>query len=585
MSAVDIKSSRGVTTSSTSGSIQENSQVSLPSVVTSNQGSTNPVMAPPSYQHPHQLPIISNSQTVASHSSGVAPMANGNFPNASSSNTQAAISNTSSAMRTTASAGKPPAYPQCQNQTSGIMTTPSLTAASPSTLAAKRSNITPTSSRPMPLLSQRQQSTTVIPKLPHKIAVPQQRVGGGAQQANSKLSTIQKLAAQLKQVRELQAKLQATLAKKKAAAAVGKLPANPMPGNSAQAATIRPNQSMNTGQIQKQNMMIEKFSKHIRQLQQQRGAIPAGATKPPVRRDTSPAAAAQLFGAPPGKWNVGQVLRWLDSVGFGSYKDGFSRNGVDGRQLLNLTYTDLHGAMGIKNEDTVKRILSAVDTLRPPRANGEQSKKRTYNNMAMSTGSLPSLTTTQPRMNTGGRTKTRHKRSRKRFAWIATIESWVLEHEMHCSSYTPGEKQTQGPEPNICCNNLRNGAQYSLRVVPNSNKCCGVSDLIVLSNNETKQVVGSLPCSMTQFLAPLIQHDLIILTGATTCVIHPEGGVPPFELAVEADLMRLAGYKRDQQFKMHIRKLTCLLDNWEGDWIDSDYPTNIESIKNLLNID
>jgi len=174
---------------------------------------------------------------------------------------------------------------------------------------------------------------------------------------------------------------------------------------------------------------------------------------------------------------------------------------------------------------------------------------------------------------------------RKRFAWIATIESWILEHEMHCNTYRPGEKQNSGPEPGICCMSLRNGAQYDLRVVANSNKCCGVSDLIVLCNTETKKVVGSLPCSMTQFLAPLIQEDLIMLTGATTQVIHPEGGVPPFELAVEGDLMRLAGLKKDPRFRMHIRKLTCLLDNWEGDWIDSDYPSNIESIKNLLSTD
>mmetsp|Transcript_17641 Transcript_17641/g.33555 ORF Transcript_17641/g.33555 Transcript_17641/m.33555 type:complete len:235 (+) Transcript_17641:1418-2122(+) len=234
--------------------------------------------------------------------------------------------------------------------------------------------------------------------------------------------------------------------------------------------------------------------------------------------------------------------------------------------------------MGVTDEGMISRILQSVATLRGNlRVGGDNLNKRSYDSMARGGVSKPRSTTSRP--------SKPPKRSRKRFAWIATIESWVLEHEMHCSSYRPGEKQTQGPEPNICCASLRNEAQYKLRVVPNSNKCCGVSDLIVLCNTETKKVIGSLPCSMTQFLAPLMQNDLIVLTGATTCVIHPEGGVPPFELAVEGDLMRLAGLKRDPRFRMHIRKLTCLLDNWEGDWIDSDYPTNIESIKNLLSTD
>mmetsp|Transcript_11398 Transcript_11398/g.17040 ORF Transcript_11398/g.17040 Transcript_11398/m.17040 type:complete len:572 (-) Transcript_11398:174-1889(-) len=409
-----------------------------------------------------------------------------------------------------------------------------------------------------------------------------------------KMSTIQKLAAQLRQVKELQAKLQATLAKKKAATASAAASAAVPKPNTSQSSTAQASAPTQNKAIQRQTQVIENLSKHIHLLQGQKAAAPQR-SQGSMRGGMAPAAAAQLFGAPPSKWNVGQVLRWLDSVGFGVHKDAFSRNGVDGRQLTALSFQVLRNVLGIKDEESVKRILAAVDSLR----NAESEKKielgakRKYSSMS---GPMDSMTTNvpipqpytqrQPRNATQARAATtRQKRSRKRYAWIATIESWILEHEMHCSNYRPGEKQTQGPQENICCNNLRNGAQYNLRVVPNSNKCCGVTDLIILCNSETKQIVGSLPCSMTQFLAPLIQNELIVLTGATTCVIHPEGGVPPFELAVEADLMRLAGFKRDPQFRMHIRKLTCLLDNWEGDWIDSDYPTNIESIKNLLNID
>uniref|UniRef100_A0A7S2TUN7 SAM domain-containing protein n=1 Tax=Lotharella oceanica TaxID=641309 RepID=A0A7S2TUN7_9EUKA len=405
---------------------------------------------------------------------------------------------------------------------------------------------------------------------------------GGGQSAD-KLSHIQRLAAQLQQVKELQAKLQATLAKKKAAEA--KASQNnltvPIPGGQNPNNTLAsPPLVMQGGSGVNQGLTSDAIQRQM-QLPQQMQRAPNGMSGGP--RGMMPQNPGRMQQStnqgymPPSKWVVDQVLGWLDQNGFGSQREVFRRNGVDGSQLLSLSFNDLH-SMGVSDEGMVSRILQAVATLRGNnmRAGGDNVNKRSYDTMSRS-GMKPRSSSSRP-------TKP-PKRSRKRFAWIATIESWVLEHEMHCSSYHPGEKQTQGPEPNICCSSLRNGAQYTLRVVPNSNKCCGVSDLIVLCNTETKKVIGSLPCSMTQFLAPLMQNDLIVLTGATTCVIHPEGGVPPFELAVEGDLMRLAGLKRDPRFRMHIRKLTCLLDNWEGDWIDSDYPTNIESIKNLLSTD
>eukprot|EP00471_Norrisiella_sphaerica_P003890 CAMPEP_0184480892 /NCGR_PEP_ID=MMETSP0113_2-20130426/2410_1 /TAXON_ID=91329 /ORGANISM="Norrisiella sphaerica, Strain BC52" /LENGTH=512 /DNA_ID=CAMNT_0026859679 /DNA_START=1 /DNA_END=1536 /DNA_ORIENTATION=+ len=363
--------------------------------------------------------------------------------------------------------------------------------------------------------------------------------------SQSKLDTIKRLAAQLEQVKALQAKLQA-IAQKKAAQGGTK-------------------SSVNEDAMRRQNAMIEKLSKHIQQLRQSGNAPqplpsnqgPVPPVKMPAKDDQQRMPPNQqntgLFSIPPNKWNVEQVLQWLAGAGFGAHRESFARRNVDGTRLMSLTHQDLSGPLAVGDQKKVERLHTAIRSLMP-RVQTEIGQKRKMD----SRGSAP--------RSSSSRTQPRPKRSRKRFAWIATIESWVLEHEMHCNAYHPGEKQTLGPEPGICCSNLKNGAQYDLRVVANSNKCCGVSDLIVLCNAETKKVVGSLPCSMTQFLAPLMQEDLIVITGATTQVIHPEGGVPPFELAVEGDLMRLAGLKRDARFRMHIRKLQCLLDNWEGDW-------------------
>jgi hypothetical protein len=57
----------------------------------------------------------------------------------------------------------------------------------------------------------------------------------------------------------------------------------------------------------------------------------------------------------------------------------------------------------------------------------------------------------------------------------------------------------------------------------------------------TKVVVGSLPCSTTKFLGPLMKEGLVELAGhiQTGNLIHPIQGVPPFELSIEADLKGL----------------------------------------------
>ncbi len=61
--------------------------------------------------------------------------------------------------------------------------------------------------------------------------------------------------------------------------------------------------------------------------------------------------------------------------------------------------------------------------------------------------------------------------------------------------------------------------------------------------------------------------------------------MPPFELALEADLMGLAAVKNSPEFQLHVKKLCVLLNKWEGDWIESDYPENINTILKLLKTD
>jgi hypothetical protein len=82
----------------------------------------------------------------------------------------------------------------------------------------------------------------------------------------------------------------------------------------------------------------------------------------------------------------------------------------------------------------------------------------------------------------------------------------------------------------------------------------------------TGQVVGTLPCQMTKFLAPLMRERLIELTGSTAALalmaahaVKAPGGAPPFELSVEADVDRLELLKNTPALQPHVRKLVCSL--------------------------
>eukprot|EP01006_Ploeotia_vitrea_P035249 TRINITY_DN65849_c8_g10_i1.p1 TRINITY_DN65849_c8_g10~~TRINITY_DN65849_c8_g10_i1.p1 ORF type:complete len:385 (-),score=200.70 TRINITY_DN65849_c8_g10_i1:35-1189(-) len=173
------------------------------------------------------------------------------------------------------------------------------------------------------------------------------------------------------------------------------------------------------------------------------------------------------------------------------------------------------------------------------------------------------------------------------FVWVATIEGWILEHEKHCECYIPGERQTRnGPEPGICCYHLVAGACYDLVVKPNSNECCGVTDSIQIvhapTSSSKRTVIGTMPCSMTKFLAPLVTNNLVRLYGSTGNLVHPVGGVPPFELSIEVDLRRLLTVKRKSPLLGPIRKLVQLLQGWGGDWIETLYPANIDDIVDAI---
>jgi hypothetical protein len=179
---------------------------------------------------------------------------------------------------------------------------------------------------------------------------------------------------------------------------------------------------------------------------------------------------------------------------------------------------------------------------------------------------------------------------------------------------------TNGPEPGLCCYHLSSGARYDLRVVVNSNTCCGVNETITLTNTHTHAIVGTLPCAMTKFLAPLMMYGLIRLSGSITTLVHPvvesrrrgvavgdgvsvggvsgvdgvsgddrgDGGVeilaPPFELSVEVDMRKMVAMKKERKGGMRggIRKIRQMLQGWEGDWIHSEYPANVFDLVQLL---
>lgn len=269
-------------------------------------------------------------------------------------------------------------------------------------------------------------------------------------------------------------------------------------------------------------------------------------------------------------WTNASVVQWASIRRLGSAQFFASHNNIDGVRLLALGEADFASELPAS---AIQSTLAAIESLRVAQTARSAPTavvgKRPAPGVAMASSAATPPTK-----------RARHGATNK--PWIGTVESWILEHDKYCPHYKPGGKQTR-MGGYLCCGDITPGASYDMVQRKNANSCCGVTDLIVLRNNSTGRIVGSLPCAMTEFLAPLVDAGLVQLSGATTRVIHPEGGVPPFELIVHADLIQLVALKQDPAYALPIKKLKCLLENWEGDWITSRYPQNVGTVRQLLN--
>lgn len=63
-------------------------------------------------------------------------------------------------------------------------------------------------------------------------------------------------------------------------------------------------------------------------------------------------------------WGVTDVTNWLESLQLGEYAESFASNDVRGRELLNLTRTDLK-ELGVTKVGHVKRLLLAIKDFMP----------------------------------------------------------------------------------------------------------------------------------------------------------------------------------------------------------------------------
>lgn len=62
------------------------------------------------------------------------------------------------------------------------------------------------------------------------------------------------------------------------------------------------------------------------------------------------------------KWDVPEVVGWLESMQLSEYVDSFTKNDIRGRELLTLARRDLKD-LGVTKVGHVKRILQAIKDL------------------------------------------------------------------------------------------------------------------------------------------------------------------------------------------------------------------------------
>merc|ERR1719240_2205016 len=64
-------------------------------------------------------------------------------------------------------------------------------------------------------------------------------------------------------------------------------------------------------------------------------------------------------------WSVTDVMRWLDTLALGQYKQAFKEASVDGEFLLELREEDLMQVLGMEHKLHVRKVILARDKLRP----------------------------------------------------------------------------------------------------------------------------------------------------------------------------------------------------------------------------
>eukprot|EP01104_Vermistella_antarctica_P008706 TRINITY_DN2200_c0_g2_i1.p1 TRINITY_DN2200_c0_g2~~TRINITY_DN2200_c0_g2_i1.p1 ORF type:complete len:1289 (+),score=287.03 TRINITY_DN2200_c0_g2_i1:261-4127(+) len=87
-------------------------------------------------------------------------------------------------------------------------------------------------------------------------------------------------------------------------------------------------------------------------------------------------------------WKTEDVVRWLSAVGFAQYSKSFTKNDVDGRELLRLSLYELKAELGVKSLGHRKIIYGMIQAIatseRPTTQSAGKSKKRISRRMARS---------------------------------------------------------------------------------------------------------------------------------------------------------------------------------------------------------
>merc|ERR550514_520381 len=73
-------------------------------------------------------------------------------------------------------------------------------------------------------------------------------------------------------------------------------------------------------------------------------------------------------------WSVTDVMRWLDTLALGQYKQAFKEASVDGEFLLELREEDLMQVLGMTHKLHVRKVILGREKLRPLSEREEMKK-------------------------------------------------------------------------------------------------------------------------------------------------------------------------------------------------------------------